>query len=379
MRIVVTTTVGVSARLFCAGLIQELTRRGHEVLVVSTADADLERLREEGVRVRELGMQRGVSPVRDVLGLASWVRLLRKARPDAVIAMTPKASLLSMVASRLVGVPTRAYLLVGLRLEGATGPSRGLLRLMERLTMLSATRIVANSPSLAARAGDLGLAGGRVIRHTRPGSDHGVDSSTFRRVRTAGDARRRMGLDPELPVIGFVGRLTADKGLDTLARSLGSLQPGRPHQLLVVGGPDSSETVDWTQRLRSAAYVPVTFTGHTDNVRDWIECMDVLVLPSLREGFPNVVLEAAAMEVPTVTTDATGARDSVVPGSTGLLVPVSDAPALAAALARLLDEPRMRGEMGSKARQWVEEAFDPASIIDQVIRLTTDDVAGPGR
>jgi glycosyltransferase involved in cell wall biosynthesis len=188
-----------------------------------------------------------------------------------------------------------------------------------------------------------------------------------------------MGLDPELPVIGFVGRLTADKGLDTLARSLGSLQPGRPHQLLVVGGPDSSETVDWTQRLRSAAYVPVTFTGHTDNVRDWIECMDVLVLPSLREGFPNVVLEAAAMEVPTVTTDATGARDSVVPGSTGLLVPVSDAPALAAALARLLDEPRMRGEMGSKARQWVEEAFDPASIIDQVIRLTTDDVAGPGR
>ena len=366
-----TTTVGVSARLFCSPLVKELTRRGHDVLVVSTDDPDLERLRREGVRVKGLRMERRISLVGDVRGLGSWVRLLLQARPDIVIAMTPKASLLSMVASRLVGVPTRSYLLVGLRLEGASGVARVLLWLMERLTIASASRTVANSPSLAARVQELGLTAGRPIRHTCPGSDHGVDSLAFRRIRPPNEARTRMGLTSGLPVIGFVGRLTADKGVDVLAASLGHLRGGPPHQVLVVGGSDDSEGVDWTVKIRSATDAPVTFTGHSDRVRDWIECMDVLVLPSRREGFPNVVLEAAAMEVPAVTTEATGARDSVMPGSTGWVVPVSSDAALAAALGEFLDDPVKGQELGLNARRWVEGAFQPTRIIDQVIRLTT--------
>lgn len=379
MRVIVTTTVGVSARLFCTGLVEELVRRGNEVLVVSTDDSDLERLRCQGVRVKSLRMQREISPVHDLRGFVSWVRLLRQARPDAVIAMTPKASLLSMTASRLVGIPARAYLLVGLRLEGASGGSWWLLWLMERLTILSATRTVANSPSLAARARELGLTTGRFVSHTWPGSDHGVDSSAFRRVRSAHQARIRMGLSPGLPVIGFVGRLTMDKGVDTLIGSLEHLTGGPLHQVLMVGGHDTSKDANWPARIRMATDVPVTFTGHTDAVRDWLECMDVLVLPSRREGFPNVVLEAAAMEVPTITTEATGARDSVKPGSTGLLVPVSCERSLAAALRQLLHDPASRGEMGANARRWVEEAFDPSTIIDQVIWQAMPGEAGRAR
>jgi glycosyltransferase involved in cell wall biosynthesis len=173
-----------------------------------------------------------------------------------------------------------------------------------------------------------------------------------------------------VPVVGFVGRVTADKGVGALVAALRLLRAdGRRIQLLVLGSQDERDSSGWVARLRVEA--DVVLAGHVADVRPYFALMDAHVLPSRREGFPNVVLEAGAMELPTVTTRATGAVDSVRDGRTGLLVDVDAPEQLAAAVARLLDDAGLRARLGAAARDWVVRDFQPqqvvASFVDHIL------------
>lgn len=365
---VVTTTIPVTLLSFHQELVRQL-QVDYTVHLVSSAGPELDEAAEAlQAPAHAIHMTREISAVADAFALARWVWLLLTLRPAIVISATPKASCLAQVAAWLCRVPQRIYFVGGLRLEGSTGGSRQLLVAMERLTFAAATVAVVNSPSLRQKAHDLRLASASKIRATSPGSSHGVDSNHFTPMDPDSTLVAELGLERDLPVVGFVGRLTHDKGIDTLITAARLLEAqGVRVQWLVVGNQIEPDSTSYAEMLTGVG-ARVALVGGTKDVRPYFGLMDVHVLPSLREGFPNVVLEASAMGVPTVTTDATGAVDSVRPGVTGLVVPTRDGAALASAVQSLLVDDDLRLAMGQRARQWVVEEFAPSDVVRSLLR-----------
>lgn len=357
-------------------LIRALTE-DHDVLLVSNPGPEQARLREQtGARTHELPMRKHISPKSDLVALMQWVRLLRRERPELVFAASPKGSLLALLSARITSVPRRVYFLGGLRLESEQGRKRALLVAMERLAAACAHVVVVNSPSQLERAVQLRLFRSDKAVTTTPASSHGVDSQYFDPTAVAAPVSQLAHLTPGVPVIGVVGRVTRDKGFDVLLDALDRLTTrGVALQLLVVGDADEPDSPAYLKRLAATSY-GVVLTGHLHDVRECYRAMDVHVLASLREGFPNVVLEAAAMGVPTVTTASTGCVDSVQDGVTGFVVQVGRPDLLADAIGTLLADPTKRATMGAQGREWVTQEFRPEQVVASITRHCAPDGSG---
>lgn len=367
-RIVLGATVGRSLSVL-SGFPEHLAALGWEVYVVSAPGPELDLIgRSQGVTANPIEMTRNPHPLRDVKSLLAWCSYLNRLRPAVLFVGTPKAALLAMVAGVLTRVPRRIYILRGLRLESTTGWSSMVLKSMERLTAQSAHRVISVSPSLRAKALELRLTKPGKIHVLGHGSSNGVDLVRFRpggRPLALVDE----GLRESAPVIGFVGRLTNDKGLSVLAAARQILiQRGVDHQLLIVGGLDGD--ADDLEMLVATGRHAIE-TGHVSDTAPYYASMDVVVLPTLREGFPNTVLEAAASGLPVVTTTATGAVDSVVAGTTGWLVAAENSEALADALQAALAQPEERRRRGEEARRHVERHFAQADVWLRTVQLFT--------
>ena len=369
-RAVFASTVPITILKFHVNTVRMLRTRGYDVTLVSSDGPDLMEAAEQSASASHpIAMARAISPGRDVAALFQWLWLLVRLRPGVVIAGTPKCALLALTAARATRVPRRVYMCGGLRLEGEQGWRRKVLVGMERIAMAAATEVVVNSCSLRDEVLAAKLVRPSALRQTIPGSSHGVDSDHFAPLAPDKVLGRSLGLDPDLPVVGFVGRLTRDKGIDTLIEAAISLsRAGRCLQLLVVGSQDEPDSAAYVERIRQSG-LSAAVVRSADDVRPYFALMQVQVLPSLREGFPNVVLEAAAMEIPTVTTTATGCRDSVVDGVTGLLFPAEDSVALAEVLGQILDDRDLRGRLGREARDWAISKFQPDDIAIQIIDM----------
>lgn len=345
------------------GFPEFLRDRGWEVHVVSASGPNLDRLSSAtGVRVHRVEMRRQPAPIADLRALVAWVALLHRLRPDVVSVGTPKAGLLGSFAGAIARVPTRIYVLRGLRLETATGAGRRMLMALERLTAASAHAVVAVSRSLREEYLALHVCRASKVVTIGEGSSNGVDLDAHRLDSIHPDlmleADERISAEDSVPIIGFVGRLTTDKGLAVLAAARDELiRRGVRHRLVIVGGTDDDASAHVF-----ADSADVVVTGHVDDPRPYYHRMTVLCLPTYREGFPNVVLEAAASGIPAVTTDATGAVDSVIHGETGLIVPVGSSSALADALEQLLTEPELARTMGERARARARADFDRRSV-----------------
>lgn len=364
---VVATTVPLTMAKFHHQLLQQLRLSGYDVCVVTAPGEHLDLIASWGYRTHELPMRRNISPWADFRGLLCWLRLLNTERPRIVVTATPKASLLGQMAAYAHRVPWRLYFLGGLRLEGESGTQQRVLSLIERLTMAAASDVVANSPSLETRCLQLRLTRSDKLRRTHPASSHGVDSDHFTPCSKDYGLMSSLGLREGVPILGFVGRLTRDKGIDCLIDAARELdRRGVQAQWLIVGPQDEPDSVAYMARLQSGGG-RISVTGFKEDVRPYLALLDLHVLPSRREGFPNVVLEAAAMAVPTITTTATGCVDSVVDGVTGLLVPTDDATALTEAIIHLLDDSDERLRFGIAARARVVDHFRPEEVVRSLI------------
>lgn len=353
-RIVLGVTDPISLRLM-RGHPTHLRNRGWDVHVATGPHASP----IEGATLHTIAMRRDPSFLRDLVALVHWIRLLGQVRPGVVMVGTPKAGLLGSWAAWVVRVPRRIYLMRGLRLETAHGLLWTVLWLTERLACAFATDVVCVSPSLASRAAALRLAPASRLRVLGSGSSNGVDTREFvvPTPSQRSSSRRQLDIQPDSRVIGFVGRIHADKGIDTLVDAVGRLGLGQPVTLLLVGGVENS---DLLARVRSAlelSDIGAVILPHTDQIQQAYWAMDVLCLPSLREGFPNVVLEAAASGVPSIVSDATGCCDSVVEGRTGWRFSVGEAASLAEALYTALSDPGRLLRAGLAAREWVVQEF----------------------
>jgi glycosyltransferase involved in cell wall biosynthesis len=368
VRLLHVTTVP-QALFFLRGQPGFMRAHGMEVHAVSSPGPELEQFaRDENVEVHAVEMRRAISPIRDLGAIAHLVRLLRQLRPDIVHAHTPKGGLLGMAAAALARVPVRIYHLHCLPMVTSRGVRRALLQLADRASCQLAHRVLCVSGSMR----DLAVAEGLVkpgrIEVPGHGSINGVDAEKrFRpgpESAAAGRAERaRWGIPEDALVIGFVGRVVRDKGITELADAWKGLRESIPAaHLLIVGAVELEDPLPPGLLDALRADPRVHLTGLRWDTPPLFAAMDVVVLPSYREGFGVVLLEGAAMGLPVVGTDIPGGREALVDGVTGLLVPARDAGALESALSRYLRDPDQRRRHGSAGRERALRDFRPADL-----------------
>jgi len=350
-------TSPLSVQWFLRGQLSYLREAGFDVTVVTAPGEGLdEARRRQGVRTIAVPMVRGISPARDIVSFWRLWRILRRLRPAITNVGTPKAGLLAGIAAWLSRVPCRVYTLHGLRLETSRGPVRPVLWLAEWLACRAAHRVICVSESVRRKALALRLVTPERAVVLGAGSCNGVDESLCapgtEASRRARELRRSLGIPPEAPVVGFVGRLTRDKGIPELADACFRLRSEFPDlRLLLVGDFEDGDPIDPALRRGIEADPGILRTGFVRDVVPYYHVLDILVLPTYREGFPNVVLEAHAAGKPVVATRATGVVDAVADGVDGILAPIGDPVALAEAAALLLRDPALAAGMGRAGRE----------------------------
>jgi glycosyltransferase involved in cell wall biosynthesis len=359
--------VGITSPQTCmvlTGRLRTLREAGFRVTLVSGPGQLFDRLAlREGVERFAVPMNRGITPLKDIVSFVRLWRLLRRLKPDISEFSTPKAGLLGTLAACFAGVPRRVYMLRGLRLETAKGLKRAILLLAERVSASCAHVVLCNSASLRAKALALRVAPAAKLHLLGTGSSNGVDIERF--FPGLSDLRDRLNLPANAPVLGFVGRLTEDKGLPDLVDAFDLILKVQPNAYLLAVGwfDDSEDALDAKLRARIENHPRIICTGYMENTAPCYRAMDLLILPTWREGFPNAVLEASATGIPVITTLSTGARDAVVPEVTGLLIPPGYPEEICEAVLKLLRDPERCRRMGAAARSRVIEHFVNGHIL----------------
>ncbi|HZR58093.1 MAG TPA: sugar transferase [Terriglobales bacterium] len=376
-KILFAVTSPLACTFYNAGLLKYLRTAGFEPTLLSSPGANLITVSQhEGAHSIAVPMEREIAPLQDLVSLWRLYRTIRSVRPTIVDASTPKAGLLTGIAAWLARVRCRVYTLRGLRLETATGLKRAVLWAAEWIACACSDRVVCVSPSLRERTIGLKLVSPNKVTVLGKGSG-GVDVHRFtpdnRNSETTDILRKRLCIPRDAPVIGFVGRFVKDKGIRQLVEAAQEIRKSRPElRLLLVGDFEQGDPVEPAIRRFIETAPEVTRPGFVADTAPYYGLMDVLVLPTYREGFPGVPLEAQASGVPVVTTMATGARDSVIDGETGILVPVGDAKALAAAIDRLLTDTQLRESMGRAGRMRMQQDFRPEVIWNEQVKMYND-------
>lgn len=365
IRLCIVATIGKSIQILYAGRLEYFLANGFEVTVACAPSEVDEAIRGRGVHLKTFPLTRAVTPWSDLQALLRMIRFLRAQSFDLVEVSTPKAALVGSLAAWIARCPCLIHILHGLVYEGKGGPLGAILRAATWIPCLLADVTFAVSASVREQICANGLGKPDRIRVLGAGSANGVDLVGFSPERRAAgravrDAHR---IPPDAVVIGFVGRLTRDKGVEELAEVFRELHEEFAHTvLLVVGNYEdrdrpSVESIDFLSTHKGVRHV-----GWQADVVPFMAAMDISVLPTHREGLPTVLLEAAALGIPTVTTNATGARDAIVNGVTGLQVPIGDVNSLKEALWRLIRDASLRDAMGRAGRKWVSENFDQREV-----------------
>jgi len=376
-KIMLISSVPMTLWVFYRVLIEKLQSDGYDLTVVSSPGEKLNRMRDcFGCRTLEIQIHRKLSPLADAVAVFRLALHLRRKKHDIVHAHTPKAGIVGMLAAFIARVPKRVYTMHGLPLETARGPKRQLLRFIETLTFRLATKRLIVSRSLSERAIAEKITKPGWFEILGDGTACGVDRRRFNSKKknesVVRDIRHKYGIDPDTVVIGFVGRIVPDKGIVCLLDAFDMLVKRCTVgvSLFIVGEYEIvRESVSDATRRRIEDNTSIISCGRTEDVVSCYYAMDLLVLPSRREGFNYALIEAAACGLPTITTRATGCVDAVVEGETGYVVDVDDAQQLADAMQKLVESPQQRQAFGRKGEERIENVFNSNRLLSEHLNL----------
>ncbi len=361
-KIIRACTVSQSVGFF-VGLIPELREMGYDVVAVSSDGPELERVRQAGGRTVIVEMQRHISLLKDLRSLWRRIKVFRKEKPTMVHSMTPKAGLLCMVAAWLTRVPVRVHTFTGLVFPTSTGIKRRILMATDWLTCACATHIIPEGEGVKADLLDNGITK-KPIHVLGYGNVMGIDLNRFDpenlEIAEAAKPLRKPGVFTFI----FIGRIVRDKGVDELVEAFSRLYKERQDiRLLLVGpaeddlDPVSARTKEIIRRCKGIEAV-----GSQKDVRPWLAASDCFVFPSYREGFPNVVIEAGAMGLPSIVTDINGSREIIIEGWNGTIIPSKNADALYTAMQRMITDTAWRNDLAANARPLIASRFEQSYV-----------------
>lgn len=341
---------------FCRDVMIKMRAMGYHMVAVTSPGPELDNLRrDDGFHCVEVPMERHISPLSDLLSLVRLIGVFRKERPWVVHSMTPKAGLLCMVAAWLTRVPVRVHTFTGLVWPTATGLKRRVLMMTDRITCACATHVIPEGQGVMddLRRGGITRKPMRVLGY---GNVMGVDMARFSTARFA--QHERCGVFTFL----FVGRMVRDKGINELVAAFVRLHAHHPStRLVLVGNYERSldPVSDDTQGLIGTNdAIDACGPKYGDDLLQMYVDADCFVMPSYREGFPNTVLEAGAMGLPSIVTDINGSREIVENEKNGLIVPSKNADALYNAMERMLTDDAARKTMKDNARPMIASRFE---------------------
>ncbi len=363
-KIIRAATVAGSLRLL-KGQLRFLSDH-YEVVAIGSGVEQLKQVEEEeGVRTVEVPMERKISLWKDVRSLLRLVRLFREERPHIVHSMTPKAGLLCMIAARITGVPIRVHTFTGLLFPTATGIKRRILIATDRITCWCATHIIPEGEGVKK---DLIVHGitRKPIAVVGNGNVNGIDLAFFDPQLYTPDfisaQRASIGLTDDDFVFIFVGRLVKDKGLNELIAAFRKIE--NPHaKLLLVGRYEPDLDPLETETMEKIKSNPnIVEVGWQTDVRPWLALSHTFILPSYREGFPNVVLQAGAMGLPSIVTDINGSNEIIIDGENGLIIPGRDETALLQAMNKVLKQKNQYIANREKNRSMIANRFEQKAL-----------------
>lgn len=348
---------------FYAPMVDGLRERGYEIVSVSSPGPELEPLKAKGVRCIEIPMERHIALTKDIKSLLALVKAFRREKPYMVHSMTPKAGMLCMVAAWLCRVPRRVHTFTGLVWPTATGIKRRILMVTDWLTCACATHVI---PEGRGVMNDLqNHITGKPMKVLGYGNVRGVDMEAFSRRPEVMEKAEKLRRDDLFTFI-FVGRIVGDKGINELVQAFLRLQGEKPNVRLVLVGkyeehldpvkPETKALIDSTPSIQAVG------AQHGDDLKAYYVASDCFVFPSYREGFPNTVLEAGAMGLPSIVTDINGCNEIIEEGVNGVIIPSKDAEALYQAMRRVVVHPGETQGMASRARSLIASRFEQGFV-----------------
>lgn len=360
IKIIRAATVPESLDTFCKGMLRELSGK-YEVVGLSSPGEALDRVAErEGVRTIAVPMERHISLKRDFVSLWRLMRTFLKEKPTMVHSMTPKAGLICMMAGRLTGVPVRVHTFTGLVWPTESGIKRRVLMFTDRLTCACATHIIPEGEGvkndlIAERITQKPL---KVLGY---GNVKGVDMVKCSRRPEVMDIAEKLRKEGRFTFL-YVGRVVRDKGINELCSAFERLHNDYPRTRLVLVGPfeDALDPISEKSRKIISENEAIEAVGAKggDELLAYYAAADCFVMPSYREGFPNTVLEAGAMDLPSIVTDINGSREIIHDGENGMIVPPKDEESLYRTMIVMLTSNADRNNMAKKARNMIAERFE---------------------
>lgn len=363
-KIIRSSTVPQSLETFCKGLLKELSE-DYDVIALSSPGEALDLVASrEGVRTIAVPMERHISILKDLKSLFVLIRVFRKERPDMVHSITPKAGLLCMMAAWWTRVPVRIHTFTGLVFPTSKGLIKRVLMLTDRITCACATHVIPEGEGVKND-----LAENKITRKPLQvlgyGNVRGVDMDYYARTPEV-EGKAESLRDPYKFTFLFVGRIVRDKGINELVAAFRRLAVANPDvRLYLVGAfEENLDPVDpLTQEaiMMDRRIVSVGRKTGTDLLA-YYAASDCFVFPSYREGFPNTVLEAGAMGLPSIVTDINGSREIISDGFNGLVVPSRDEEALYEAMKRVIERTEERKSMAGVAREYIASHFEQSFV-----------------
>ena len=351
-KIIRATTIARSLEDFSKDILRELSKK-YEVIGLSGPGPELDIVKErEGVRTIAVPMERHISLVNDFVSLFKLIKVFRREKPDLVHSMTPKAGLLCMMAAKITRVPIRIHTFTGLVFPTSTGLKRKILMATDWLTAACATHVIPEGEGVKNDLLTNGITK-KPIKVLGYGNVKGVDMDYFSRSKEVLAAAGKIREEDKFTFL-FIGRVVRDKGIDELVSAFTKLYSCNPNiRLLLVGqyendlDPISSEAQEAIEKNDDIIAVGKK-TGI--DLLAYYAAADCFVFPSYREGFPNTVLEAGAVGLPSIVTDINGSREIIVQGENGVIIPTHDANALFDAMLNMMKDKGARERMAENAR-----------------------------
>jgi glycosyltransferase involved in cell wall biosynthesis len=366
------TTVPESLNILLRGQHKFMSTNGFEVIGISSAgNALYEVSQEEEIRVIEINMSRKITPIKDFLSVYNLYKLIKKEKPIIVHSHTPKAGVVAMMAAKIANVPIRLHTVAGLPLMEAKGIKRKLLNFVEKVTYACATKVYPNSKGLYDFIVEEELISSIKMKIIANGSSNGIDTSYFDSERISEEQRHELRTKLNIQktdfVFVFVGRLVGDKGINELIDAFARIK-GSNVKLLLVGGLESdldplkSETIHEIDNNKNIISV-----GFQKDVRPYFAISHCLVFPSYREGFPNVVLQAGAMGLPSIVSNINGCNEIIQEGINGSIIPSKDREYLYKEMHKIISDEAWRKQLAGNARDIIVSYYEQKLVWDALL------------
>jgi glycosyltransferase involved in cell wall biosynthesis len=356
------STVKINIRSFFKGQFAYLQERGFSFTVISNEPTRDGMELPEDTNYISIPITRSITPITDLKSIFKLVRIFRREKFDLVQYTTPKGAILGSIAAFIAKIPIRLYLMWGIYYVGQNGVKRELFKFLDSMACRLSTHITFDGFGIRKFAIEEQLCTEENSSVVGRGGDNGIDLSIFdpEKWKEEGNGiRESLGIPSNGVVIGTVMRMVGDKGINELVTAFDKIAANNDNVYLLLVGPEEEKDPPRPETLEKMKNNPkIKAVGLQTNVLPFYAAMDIFALPTYREGFSAVTLEAQAMELPVVTTDAIGAGETILDNETGFVVPVRKVDELSFALSKLVIIKYLRTKIGQAGRKYIQENFE---------------------